>query len=76
MRCEDEDRRGNGEVSIFAYAGAMLMKPISLAEAVPAEALFPTWRGREPYRERAKAVADTLRTASPGLDDAVDGLPF
>jgi hypothetical protein len=54
----------------------MFMKPVSPATAVPAEALFPTWRGREPYSERAKAVADALRSACPGLDDAVAALPF
>ena len=43
---------------------------------VPAEALFPSWRGREPYDERLKAVSEALYAAHPGLAEAVATLPF
>jgi 2-dehydro-3-deoxyphosphogalactonate aldolase len=38
----------------------MLVAPIRPAGPVPAEALFPSWRGREPYAERLKAVGEAL----------------
>jgi hypothetical protein len=46
------------------------------AKAVPAEELFPSWRGREPYRERLGAVSDALRRSREGLDAAIECLPF
>ena len=54
----------------------MLVEPISPAKAVPAEALFPTWRGREPYRDRLEAVSATLTQAHPHLAEAIAALPF
>jgi len=44
--------------------------------AVPAETLFPTWRGREPYRERMQAVSAALSAAHPGLAEAILASPF
>jgi hypothetical protein len=52
----------------------MLVAPIQ--RAVPAETLFPSWRGREPYGERLRAAGDALFAAHPGLADAVAALPF
>ena len=54
----------------------MLVEPISPAKAVPAEALFPTWRGREPYRDRLEAVSAALTQAHPHLTEAIAALPF
>ena len=54
----------------------MLVAPIRPAEPVPAEALFPSWRGREPYAERLKEAGEALLEAHPGLADAVAVLPF
>ena len=54
----------------------MLMQPIPTAPPVPAEALFPSWRGREPYRQRLQAVSDALAQAHPGLTQAIAALPF
>ncbi len=52
----------------------MLVQPIHAA--VPAETLFPTWRGREPLADRLAAVSASLFEAHPGLADAVASLPF
>ncbi|MEA3004434.1 MAG: hypothetical protein QOH81_3222 [Sphingomonadales bacterium] len=52
----------------------MLAAPIQ--PAIPAEALFPSWRGREPYAERLQAAGEALRAAHPGLADAIAALPF
>ena len=52
----------------------MLVKPID--KPVPAESLFPTWRGREPWHERVKPARAALRAAYPGLDRAIATLPF
>jgi hypothetical protein len=54
----------------------MLVTPIIPAGPVPAEALFPSWRGREAYGERLKAVGDALFAAHPELAEAVMALPF
>ncbi|HEY1607351.1 MAG TPA: hypothetical protein VGF77_17315 [Allosphingosinicella sp.] len=54
----------------------MLVAPIRPAGPVPAEALFPSWRGREPYGERLNQVRKALFGAHEGLDDAVAALPF
>ena len=43
---------------------------------VPAETLFPSWRGREPYQERAQAASAALHAAHPGLAAAIAALPF
>ena len=43
---------------------------------VPAEALFPSWRGREPYEARLQAASGALTQMHPGLDKAVAALPF
>lgn len=40
-------------------------------KAVPAEDLFPSWRGREPYREKLNSVTEALHRAHPGLADAI-----
>jgi hypothetical protein len=55
---------------------AMLVAPIRPAGPVPAEALFPSWRGREPYAERLQAVGEALVESHPGLPDAIAALPF
>ena len=52
----------------------MLMEAI--AAAVPAETLFPSWRGREPFEPRLEAASQTLLAAHPGLAEAVAALPF
>lgn len=52
----------------------MIVQPIQAA--VPAESLFPSWRGREPLDERLASVSAALREANPGLDEAVSLLPF
>jgi hypothetical protein len=52
----------------------MLVKPIE--RAVPAETLFPAWRGREPWRDRLRPAIEALFAAHPGLQDAIAGLPF
>jgi hypothetical protein len=54
----------------------MLMTSISSEKAVPAETLFPTWRGRLPYAERLRAVSSAHAQAHPGLAEAVAQLPF
>jgi hypothetical protein len=54
----------------------MFMEPAPPVMAVPAEALFPAWRGRVPYRVRAQAVAEALSSVSPVLTDACAALPF
>ncbi len=43
---------------------------------VPAEAFFPTWRGREPFQHRLPAARDGLIQSNPGLADALAALPF
>jgi hypothetical protein len=52
----------------------MLVQPIKAA--VPAESLFPSWRGREPVAERLAAVSAALFEENPALADAVAQLPF
>ena len=47
-----------------------------MVPTVPAETLFPSWRGRLPYRERMRAVAAALYEANPGLAAATTVLPF
>lgn len=54
----------------------MLVAPIRPGGPVPAEALFPSWRGREPVDERLKAVGAGLVEAHPGLPEAIAALPF
>jgi hypothetical protein len=54
----------------------MLVAPIEAAGPVPAEQLFPSWRGREPYDERLKQVREALYAAHPGLAGALTALPF
>jgi hypothetical protein len=48
----------------------------SIEKAVPAETLFPTWRGREPWHERIRPARAALHAAHPGLDLAISALPF
>jgi len=52
----------------------MLVQPIK--PAVPAESLFPSWRGREPLAERLAAISAALFETSSGLTDALASLPF
>jgi hypothetical protein len=52
----------------------MLVKPIE--KAVPADSLFPTWRGREPWHDRVHPARSALRVAHPPLDEAIAALPF
>lgn len=47
-----------------------------MAGAVPAETLFPSWRGREPYRERAQSVSAALLESHSGLAQAIHAVPF
>lgn len=67
---------GNELASFARYAERMIVEPIRAARPVPAEALFPSWRGREPYAERLRAVSEGLAEAHPGLAEAVAALPF
>jgi hypothetical protein len=52
----------------------MLIQPIHAA--VPAESLFPSWRGREPLAGRLEAVSAALSEANPDLRQAVDLVSF
>jgi hypothetical protein len=54
----------------------MSFEPKSIISTVPAETLFPTWRGRVPYRERAQSVAAALHENHPGLAAAIQAAPF
>ena len=54
----------------------MYIEPNAMVPTVPAETLFPSWRGREPWRERLQAVAAALHDAHPGLAGAIAALPF
>ena len=54
----------------------MYIEPNAMLPTVPAETLFPSWRGRLPYRERLQAVAAALHAALPELEDAITMLPF
>ena len=54
----------------------MFMELTPPAKAVPAEELFPSWRGREPYRERLEHVSGALDRTFPALAQAVAALPF
>lgn len=53
----------------------MLMRTRHL-DPVPAETLFPGWRGREPFAERLPEVAAGLHARAPGLQQAIAELPF
>ncbi len=53
-----------------------LMDPEPHRKAVPAEALFPTWRGRQPYADRLEQVSAALHEANPGLGAALAALPI
>lgn len=54
----------------------MLMDNPVPAVPVPAEALFPMWRGREPWRKRLGDVSAGLHAAHPGLAEAIAAAPF
>jgi hypothetical protein len=54
----------------------MSFEPKSIIPTVPAETLFPAWRGREPYRERMQSAAAALHEANPGLAAAIEAAPF
>jgi hypothetical protein len=53
----------------------MLMRS-QYAQSVPAETLFPGWRGREPFEPRLGEVAAGLHARAPGLAQAIKALPF
>ncbi len=53
----------------------MLMERIPTA-AVPAGALFPGWRGREPFEDRLEEATTALLARDPGLTEAIAALPF
>jgi hypothetical protein len=50
--------------------------PAAEPDVVPAETLFPTWRGRQSYAGRLREVADALMARHHGLSQALDNLPF
>ena len=52
----------------------MLVKPIE--KAVPAETLFPSWRGHEPWHDKVRPARSALLAAHPGLAEAIDSLHF
>jgi hypothetical protein len=54
----------------------MLMEKMPPPTPVPADELFPSWRGREPYRERVRSASKVLAEAFPALSAAVTDLPF
>ncbi len=54
----------------------MTIQPIAILPEVPADTLFPSWRGREPYRNRIQAVSAALHAAHPGLAAAIEAAPF
>jgi hypothetical protein len=54
----------------------MLVSPIQRTDAVPAETLFPTWRGLEPFMHRVAPARDALLAAHPGLAEAIAAVPF
>lgn len=45
-------------------------------DPVPAETLFPGWRGREPFEGRLADVAAGLHARAPGLAQAIAEAPF
>jgi hypothetical protein len=51
-------------------------RPTAAAPIFPAEALFPSWRGNEPFADRLRPAVDALHEAHPGLAAAIDALPF
>ncbi|MDB5670256.1 MAG: hypothetical protein JWO25_1215 [Alphaproteobacteria bacterium] len=52
------------------------MRVEAIEKAVPAESLFPSWRGRQPWRPRLQPATEALLGAHPGLQEAIAGLPF
>jgi hypothetical protein len=54
----------------------MLIETIRAAGPVPAEELFPSWRGRQPYDEKLRSASAALAAAHPGLEEAIASLPF
>ena len=54
----------------------MLMTSIFSEKAVPAESLFPTWRGKLSYSEPLREVASAHSGAYPRLTEAIAQLPF
>jgi hypothetical protein len=53
----------------------MLMRS-QYAQSVPAETLFPGWRGREAFEPRLGEVAAGLHARAPRLAQAIKALPF
>jgi hypothetical protein len=54
----------------------MLMQPIVRNAEFPGEALFPTWRGRQPLAKRVAEVSRKLHCDCPELAEAVLAVPF
>jgi hypothetical protein len=54
----------------------MLARAHNAIDTVPADSLFPTWRGREPFDPRLQAVGDALHHAHPGLAEAATPAAF
>ena len=54
----------------------MLVRASNAVDRVPADDLFPGWRGREPFDSRRDAVAHSLHARHPGLAAAVAAVPF
>ncbi len=52
------------------------MEPIKHIQPVPAEALFPEWRGRNSFQDRLEPAESGLHRSCPGLADAKRTLPF
>jgi hypothetical protein len=48
----------------------------TLERPVPAETLFPSWRGRLPLRQRVEPAAEALKRAHPRLEDAIEAVDF
>ncbi len=63
----------NFEARKATYSSAM---PLDVPSEVPADTLFPTWRGRAPYRRRLQEVTDKLLGGHSGLGEALATLPF
>lgn len=66
----------NRPASIASYSASISADAVQSARPVPADLLFPSWRGREAYKPRLEAVAEGLVHACPALREATAALPF
>src|SRR5665213_534437 len=48
----------------------------TLERPVPAENLFPSWRGRLPFSQRVGPATEALKRANPALSGAIETLNF